>query len=74
MGRSLQEQRPEVREDDQQYDMDVSGQIQEKFQSAELGDQRLTNRLVQLGDELGSSPAESIPGACEDWASTKHRV
>jgi hypothetical protein len=27
--------------------------------------------LVQIGDALGSSPAESIPNACEDWASTK---
>ncbi len=26
---------------------------------------------MKLGDELGSSPAESIPAACEDWASTK---
>ena len=51
--------------------MDVSGWIQTKFRSAEFGDKRLTDRLVQLGDELGSSPAESIPAACGDWASTK---
>ena len=52
-------------------DMDVSGWIRAEFRSADFGDKRLTDRLVQIGDELGSSPAESIPGACEDWASTK---
>jgi len=51
--------------------MDVSGWIRTEFRSADLGDKRLTDRLVKLGDELGSSPAESIPAACEDWASTK---
>jgi len=51
--------------------MDVSGLIRAEFRSADLGDERLTDRLVRLGDELGSSPAESIPVACEDWASTK---
>jgi hypothetical protein len=51
--------------------MDVSGSIRTEFRSAEFGDKRLTDRLVQLGDELGSSPAESIPASCKDWASTK---
>jgi hypothetical protein len=51
--------------------MDVSGWIRTEFRSADFGDTRLTDRLVQIGDALGSSPAESIPGACEDWASTK---
>jgi hypothetical protein len=63
--------RPEVDKDGQLRDMDVSGWIRTEFRSAEFGDKRLTDRLVQLGDELGSSPAESIPSACEDWASTK---
>jgi len=40
--------------------MDVSGQVQTEFQYADFGDTRLTDRLVQIGDELGSSPAESI--------------
>ena len=51
--------------------MDVSGWIRSEFRSADFGDKRLTDRLVKLGDELGSSPAESIPAACGDWASTK---
>ena len=52
-------------------EMDISGQVLTEFQHAEFGDTRLTDRLVQIGDELGSSPAESIPIACEDTASTK---
>ncbi|MFT4892129.1 MAG: hypothetical protein ACI9YT_003070, partial [Halobacteriales archaeon] len=52
-------------------EMDISGQTQTEFQYADFGDTRLTDRLVQIGDELGSSPAESIPIACEDSASTK---
>ena len=50
---------------------DVSGKVRKEFQSAEFGDERLTDRLMQLGDRLGRAPAESIPNACEDWASTK---
>jgi len=52
-------------------DMDISSQVQTEFQHADFGDERLTDRLVQIGDELGSSPAESIPIACEDSASAK---
>jgi hypothetical protein len=52
-------------------EMDISSQVQTEFQHAEFGDERLTDRLVQIGDELGSSPAESIPIACENLASTK---
>jgi hypothetical protein len=52
-------------------EMDISSQVQTEFQHADFGDARLTDRLVQIGDELGSSPAESIPIACEDSASTK---
>jgi hypothetical protein len=52
-------------------EMDISGQVQTEFQYADFGDTRLTDRLVQIGDELGSSPAESIPIACENSASTK---
>jgi hypothetical protein len=50
---------------------DISGKLRKEFQSAEFGDQRLTDRLIQVGDRLGRAPAESIPNACEDWASTK---
>ena len=41
-------------------EMDISSQVQTEFQHAEFGDARLTNRSVQIGDELGSSPAESV--------------
>ncbi|UOO94938.1 IS4 family transposase [Halococcus dombrowskii] len=63
--------RPKLDENGELYDMDVSDWIRTEFRAADLGDKRLTDRLVQIGDELGSSPAESIPAACEDWASTK---
>ncbi len=50
---------------------DVSGTVRKEFKSAEFGDERLTDRLMQVGDRLGRAPAESIPNACEDWASTE---
>ena len=71
MGRCSRGWRSKVDEDGQLCDMDVSGWIRKEFRAAEFGDKRLTDRLVKLGDELGSSPAESIPAACENWASTK---
>ncbi|MCQ4335045.1 IS4 family transposase [Natronomonas sp. F2-12] len=71
MGGGPHSWRPEVDEDGQLRDMDVSGWIRTEFRPAEFGDKRLTDRLVQIGDELGSSPAESIPASCENWASTK---
>jgi len=71
MGRRSRGWRPELDEDGQLRDMDVSGWVRNEFRSAEFGDKRLTDRLIKLGDELGSSPAESIPASCEDWASTK---
>lgn len=52
-------------------ELDISSQVQTEFQHAEFGDERLTDRLGQTGDELGSSPAESIPIACENTPSTK---
>lgn len=63
--------RPDIDDNGELCDMDVSGWIRAEFRSADFGDKRLTDRLVKVGDELGSSPAESIPAACEDWASTK---
>jgi len=71
MGRCSRSWRPELDEDGQLCDMDVSGWVRTEFRSADFGDKRLTDRLVQIGDELGSSPAESIPASCENWASTK---
>ena len=71
MGHCPRGWRSKLDRDGQLRDMDVSGWIRSEFRAAEFGDKRLTNRLIQLGDELGSSPAESIPASCEDWASTK---
>ena len=71
MGGSPRSWRPALDEDGQLRDMDVSGWIRTEFRSAEFGDKRLTDRLVQIGDELGSSPAESVPASCENWPSTK---
>lgn len=63
--------RPDVDDKGELRETDVSGWVQKEFQSAEFGDERLTDRLVRIGDRLGRAPAESIPNACEDWASTK---
>ncbi len=63
--------RPDVDDESERCETDVSGKVREEFQSAEFGDQRLTKRLIEVGDRLGRAPAESIPDACEDWASTK---
>ncbi len=39
--------------------------------SAQLGDQRLTKRLVTRVDTLSAAPTTSIPAACRGWAETK---
>jgi hypothetical protein len=63
--------RPDVDDGGELRETDVSGWIRNEFRSADFGDERLTDRLIQVGDRLGRAPAESIPNACEDWASTK---
>ena len=50
---------------------DLSGSFRTEFRSADFGDQRLTERLQKIGSALGNAPSESIPNACEDWASVK---
>ena len=47
------------------------GAIQAEFRAADFGDSRLTDRLQQIGRALGNAPSESIPSACESWASVK---
>lgn len=42
-----------------------------EFGAAQLGDARLTARLVRLGAALGERPTASIPQACGSWAATK---
>jgi hypothetical protein len=36
----------------------------EEFAGADMGDARLTQRLIKLADRLGDAPSASIPGAC----------
>jgi Transposase DNA-binding len=38
---------------------------------AQLGDHRLTKRLVRLVSDLSQQPRASVPQACGDWAATK---
>ncbi len=53
------------------YDIDVSPYVKNEFRSADFGDERLNQRLQKIGVALSSVPSESIPKACETWASTK---
>lgn len=43
----------------------------EEFAGAELGDERLNKRLIQLAARFADKPSASIPGACADWAETQ---
>lgn len=43
----------------------------DEFSTAELGDGRLTKRLIKLADRFADKPTASIPGACGDWAETQ---
>ncbi|KXB03581.1 transposase [candidate division MSBL1 archaeon SCGC-AAA261G05] len=62
---------PKERRKGKPWDRDVSAHIKNEFKSADFGDKRLNERLQKIGIALGSTPSESIPKACEDWASTK---
>ena len=48
-----------------------TGWASKEFGEIDLGDQRLTDRLVNLADKLASSPESPINQACGDWANTK---
>jgi hypothetical protein len=43
----------------------------EEFGDADLGDERLKLRLVQLAKSKANQPSSSIPQICGDWAATK---
>ena len=43
----------------------------DEFGGAEMGDARLTKRLIKLADRLGDAPSASIPGACNGHAETQ---
>ena len=42
----------------------------QEFETVELGDKRLNNRLVKLVQQLAANPTASIPGACGGWGDT----
>lgn len=42
-----------------------------EFAKANLGDKRLTRRLISIANDLAGSPTSSIPQACKTWANTK---
>jgi hypothetical protein len=43
----------------------------QEFAGAEVGDARLSKRLIKLADRLGNAPSASIPGACNGKAETQ---
>ncbi len=43
----------------------------EEMEKVNLGDKRLETRAVNLLNNLGSKPLETIPVACQGWAETK---
>jgi len=71
MGTHAESRRSREQQETEQFQCDVSAQVTAEFDGAEFGDARLTARLKQIGESLGRAPAESIPNACGEWASTK---
>jgi Transposase DNA-binding/Transposase Tn5 dimerisation domain len=47
------------------------GWAEEELGSADLGDERVSRRLVRLAEDLSANPTASIPQACQGWAETK---
>ena len=47
------------------------GWAEEELGSADLGDARVSRRLVRLAEDLSANPTASIPQACQGWAETK---
>jgi Transposase DNA-binding len=46
------------------------GWAEQELATAQLGDRRLTRRLIKVAQQLADKPEESIPGACGSWADT----
>ena len=44
---------------------------QQEFETIDLGDKRLTQRLIDVAEELSASPQSAINAACGDWAGAK---
>ena len=51
--------------------MEAGSWAELEFDEAELGDRRLTARLVDLARRLAEHPSQSLPEACEDGAQLK---
>lgn len=49
----------------------VAAAMPAEFETADLGDKRLTDRLQRIAARLGRAPRRSIPAACSNWAGTK---
>ena len=47
---------------------------QQEFEKLDLGDKRLTHRLIEVASALSASPQSAIHAACGDWAATKRRT
>src|SRR5512135_3204072 len=47
------------------------GWAEEELGRADLGDERVSRRLVRLAEDLSARPTASIPQACQGWAETK---
>lgn len=45
--------------------------VEQEFATADLGDERLNQRLVKVVDTLASQPGKSITAACRGWSETK---
>ena len=51
--------------------MDSKDWAKRDFEHTDLGDQRLTQRLVKISQKLIDSPESHINKACGDWGDTK---
>ena len=51
--------------------MESSRWAEQEFGSAELGDERRTRRLKQLGTAMAEHASSSLSEVCEDWAEQK---
>lgn len=49
----------------------MSSWSHQEFSMADLGDQRLNQRLAKMVESLAAQPNKSIPCACGSWAETK---
>src|SRR5437870_7583872 len=53
------------------WGMELARWAEQEFGRAELGDERRTRRLQQLGTAMAEHASSSLPEVCEDWAEQK---